>query len=605
MASASIEQNKNIIPRQSSANRTRTHVNPLKKWIFWFGHVDGCCAIEERVMGTRVLSLWLPYAAIDRLRQGQSRSVSSQRQAPEAICQEDGRDRRLVALCPRAERAGLAHGMSVDEAIRQVPGLRLHAADPAGDLAYLDHVRSLCERYTPFAAIDRSFPADKGASLWLDISNSAHLAGGESCLLAKLLGRLKRAGVNAKAAIADHPGTAWAACRFGGEERSILPANAARVVLAPMPLKALRLGHEDCEAIESAGLDRIEHLYALPRRSLSARFGDHVATRLDQALGLVDEPIAADMPRPVQQAQMIFADPVTNAAMLPSLIERLIRQLTVGLEAAGLGAKCLTLALFRVDNSAVTCSIGPARPSSNVAELKALIGDRFDGIDLGFGLERMILDAIDIEPILPETIRWQGLGTAADDPPGDVAKIGYQRALTCAGNDNVGPDQDGGHQAARPAPPVLRPAPQEAPVLPRTGVAYGALALATEPIEAPRLQETPPRPLRLLRQPEPIEAIASLPGEPPVLFRWRRRLHKVVSARGPETVAPDWWRIPDVDRLCSSAAKDGRCSASNPEPRHYFAVEDSEGSRFWLFRDGIADNAADALPRWFLHGIFG
>ncbi len=562
-------------------------------------------------MGTRVLSLWLPYVAIDRLRQDELGSASAYRHLPEATYREDAEDRRLVAVCPRAERAGLRPGMICSEAVRLVPGLRLHAVDPTSDRAFLDQLRSWCERFTPFAAIDRSIPDDRGASLWLDVGNSSHLAGGESCLLAKLLGKLKREGVTAKAAIADHPGAAWAACRFGGEERSILPANTARVALAPMPIKALRLGHEDCEAIESAGLDCIEHLYALPRRSLSARFGDHVATRLDQALGLVDEPIAIDMPRPAQQAQMIFADPVTNADMLPSLIERLIRQLAVGLEAAGLGARRLTLALFRVDNSAITCSFGPTRTSNNVVELNALIDSRFDGVDLGFGLERIILEAVEIAPVLSETVRWQGLGTAADDPPPDLATSDYQRVLTNAGNDNVRPERAGWRQAmespaaARPMPPFLRPGLQEPSHVPAASYSSAALALSLEAVETPAFHETAPSPLRLLRQPEPIEAIASLPGEPPVLFRWRQRLHKVVGARGPETVAPDWWRIPEVDRLRTSTAKDDGHDAGDPGPRNYFAVEDSEGSRFWLFRESGCGEASGPLPRWFLHGIFG
>jgi protein ImuB len=117
------------------------------------------------------------------------------------------------------------------------------------------------------------------------------------------------------------------------------------------------------------------------------------------------------------------------------------------------------------------------------------------------------------------------------------------------------------------------------------------------------LAETAPRPLRLLRQPEPIEAIASLPGEPPVLFRWRQRLHKVVGARGPETVAPDWWCPPETERRHASRAH-GRSERSAPPARDYFAVEDSEGARFWLFREGRYDDASTPLPRWFLHGVF-
>lgn len=564
------------------------------------------------MMGTRVLSLWLPYFATDRLGQDHHGPASALRHHPQAICNgDDNGESQLVALCPRAERAGLRPGMASREAVRQVPGLRLHSVDPARDRAFLEHVRSWCERYTPFATVDRSYPDDKGAAFWLDIGNSAHLAGGEPSLLAKLLGKFKREGIKARAAIADHPGTAWAVCRFGGEEQSILPSNAARVALAPMPMEALRLGGDDCRAIESAGLDRIEHLYALPRRSLSTRFGDQVATRLDQALGLVDEPIAADMPRPAQQAQLIFAEPITRPDMLPSLIERLVRQLAVGLEAAGLGARRLTMALFRVDNSAVTCSIGTARPSRDVAQLTALIGDCFDGIDLGFGLDRVILDAVEIEPILPETIRWQGLGTATDAPRPDLAKNTPQRALANAGNDNGSRHWGGRQQCAgsasrkHPLPPFLTPGHHESPRLPISSTSSAALALPQEALNAPAIRETTPSPLRLLRQPEPIEAIASLPGEPPVLFRWRQCLHKVVSARGPETVAPDWWRIPEADDLDSSAAERARRNVRHPGPRHYFAVEDSEGSRFWLFRDGFGSESADPLPRWFLHGIFG
>jgi protein ImuB len=100
----------------------------------------------------------------------------------------------------------------------------------------------------------------------------------------------------------------------------------------------------------------------------------------------------------------------------------------------------------------------------------------------------------------------------------------------------------------------------------------------------------PSRPLRLLARPEPIEAVAPLPDEPPVLFRWRQALHKVAAVRGPERLAPEWWREPGVDPAATT--------------RDYFAVEDTEGGRFWLFREGLYTGAA-AMPQWYLHGLFG
>jgi len=101
--------------------------------------------------------------------------------------------------------------------------------------------------------------------------------------------------------------------------------------------------------------------------------------------------------------------------------------------------------------------------------------------------------------------------------------------------------------------------------------------------------DSPTRPLRLLARPEPIEAVAPLPDDPPVLFRWRQALHRVARVRGPERLAPEWWREPDADQ--------------DAQTRDYFAVEDTQGGRFWLFREGLY-LAEAVMPRWFLHGLF-
>jgi len=38
--------------------------------------------------------------------------------------------------------------------------------------------------------------------------------------------------------------------------------------------------------------------------------------------------------------------------------------------------------------------------------------------------------------------------------------------------------------------------------------------------------------------------------------------------------------------------------------RDYFRIEDWEGHRFWLYREGLYLTEAVA-PRWYVHGIFG
>jgi protein ImuB len=90
----------------------------------------------------------------------------------------------------------------------------------------------------------------------------------------------------------------------------------------------------------------------------------------------------------------------------------------------------------------------------------------------------------------------------------------------------------------------------------------------------------------LFAQPEPVDVIAEVPEGPPLRFRWRRVLHTVALAEGPERISMEWWRH------------------QGPQPtRDYFRVEDTEGRRFWLYRSGIYGRET-AEAGWFMHGIF-
>ena len=97
----------------------------------------------------------------------------------------------------------------------------------------------------------------------------------------------------------------------------------------------------------------------------------------------------------------------------------------------------------------------------------------------------------------------------------------------------------------------------------------------------------PTRPLRLYGRPEPIEAVAEVPDGPPVRFRWRRVLHQVAHAEGPERIAMEWWRD-----------ESGRALT-----RDYFRLESREGMRAWVYREGLYGRELAEL-RWFLHGLF-
>jgi protein ImuB len=91
-----------------------------------------------------------------------------------------------------------------------------------------------------------------------------------------------------------------------------------------------------------------------------------------------------------------------------------------------------------------------------------------------------------------------------------------------------------------------------------------------------------PRPVQLLSKPERIEVTAPIPDYPPMLFRYKGKLHKIKKADGPERIEREWW-------------------LEEGQHRDYYSVEDENGHRYWLFRSG---HYTDNSYQWFIHGFF-
>ena len=95
----------------------------------------------------------------------------------------------------------------------------------------------------------------------------------------------------------------------------------------------------------------------------------------------------------------------------------------------------------------------------------------------------------------------------------------------------------------------------------------------------------------MFEPPQPIETLAEVPDGPPTSFRWRRALHAITRAEGPERIAVEWWH-PSADG-----------SEQLPLTRDYYRIEDEEGRRFWVFRAGLYGRETKT-PRWYMHGVF-
>ena len=470
----------------------------------------------------------------------------------------DGR-RQAVAAADRAARSlGLAPGMPLAQAQALVPDLAVVPAAPEADARALEELAGWCLRYAPLTA------PDQPDGIWIDATGCAHLFGGEDAMLADIAARLARGGIAARAAIADTPGTAWAVARYAGTEGTVVPAGETEAALRPLPVAALRLDDETAAGLIRLGFEHIGQLLDAPRAPLALRFGGVAIRRLDQALGRVREPIAPIAPPGMVAARLAFPEPLLTAEALSAVIARLAGVVCGALERRGEGARRLDLLFERVDHTQQAICIGTARPSRRPDHLARLLAEQLERVDPGLGIEAVRL----VAPLTEKLAFGQpAAGLIGGEDAGADVSVLVDRLVNRLG-----------------ARKVYRVAPVESDVPERSVRRIGPLSSPVRTRWPPEL----PRPARLLRPPQPVEALAMLPDHPPAQFTWRRRKHRIRRADGPERIGGEWWKH-DRER---SAMRD------------YWQVEDEDGRRFWLFRSGDAVDPATGDLRWFLHGLF-
>jgi protein ImuB len=401
---------------------------------------------------------------------------------------------------------------------------------------------------------------DAPDGLFLDITGVDHLWGGEGAMADDLAARLAANGIPARTAIASTAGAAWALAHFA-QDHTLAAPDATMAHLARLPIQALRLEDATAAQIARLGLITIGRLAGTPRDQITRRFGAGVVLRLDQALGRVEEALLFRRPRNPWFTRLAFAEPISTPDDLARVAGDITAAMCARLEAEGRGARRFELCFHRLDGLAQRIAIGLSLPGRQAARIARLFLPHLETIDPGFGIEVATLTAESVEAI---GARQQTLDARAEIAPEDGLAPLVDRLVNRLG-----------------AKAVWRAEPWPSHLPERSVIRRAPLSAASGEGWDPAR----PRPVRLFRRPEPIEAMAPIPDDPPLSFRWRGAHHRVRRAEGPERLAPEWWRSPRA-RI-----------------RDYYRVEDDTGARFWLFRAGLYGE--DPLPKWWLHGLFG
>jgi protein ImuB len=465
-----------------------------------------------------------------------------------------------VAVDPHAAALGLLPGLSLTSARAQVPDLVVADAAPHEDHIFLTRLAGLCESVTPLYACD----GDCG--LILDITGCAHLFGSEERLYRKVMAQFTRLKLHVRGVIASTPDAARALARY---HHATIVAEGEDVVLGQeLPVKALGLPDEATTALKRAGLKTLGDLVARPSQALSARFGQQAMTALDRILGREDIRITPLRALPDCMAEQRFADPFTQMDALIDVLARLADVVATQLDQRGLGGRRFEASFFRSDGEVRRLVIDTAQALRDSAIIMRLFRLKIDAlaepIDPGFGFDalRLAVSATETLSVLQPTFdaRVHDMKQFAVLVDQLGVRFGYETVQRFVADDTHDPVR-----AARRVPALFTEAG-----LPWTQALPG---------------DPPLRPLTLFERPQPIEALAEVPDGPPLRFRWRRVLHDVARAEGPERIAPEWWR-PD----------------SATQTRDYYRVEDSCGRRFWVYREGLFGQGGP--PRWYMHGLF-
>lgn len=565
----------------------------------------------------RILSIWCAQLALDRWRHAENCAAGKGADAaPLVLITETAHGPRIAAANAAGRAAGAAKGMMLADARTLCPHVQTRPSDPAGDLAFLERFAVWAGRWGPWSALD---PPD---GVLVDVSAVAHLFGGERRLLADVQDRCTARGLTVRAAIAPTAGAAWALAHFGragaildgsevqettppssslrgakprgnpehsaprpwiassttsprNDEGRASNAQAIAAALTDLPVAALRLDDDVLLVLKRLGLKQLGDLTNIGeghagRDALQRRFRNRKSPsanpliRMDQLTGRVPEPLLPVVPINAPLVQRRLMEPIRHRDPLDTVMQDLAADMVRELEARGEGARRLDLALWRVDGECLTRRLELAASTRDAAHICRLFAARLDDVDAGFGIEMMRLVASWSEPL---RIAQADLEAAAEDHGTSLAAC-IDRLTVRLGTRAV-------------QRPVLK-----ASHIPERAQAWqDALAPELAAQEELRFHARPPK---LLDRPEPIAVLYASPDGHPRSFRWRGEVHEVGKVEGPERIAPEWWRERGTARL-----------------RDYYRVEDGEGRRYWIYRQGLAGDGRGGMPDWFMQGLCG
>lgn len=509
--------------------------------------------------------------------------------------------RVVMGSCAKAHALGVRRGVSLAHARALVGTAREVEHDPRADaLGLAALARWAGARWSPLVAVD----GDDG--LMLDVTGCAHLFGGEAAMADAIAKAIARMGLTGRVALAGTPGCAWALARYGRDaddtpRRALIARSGQeREVLATLPVEALRIEPQAADALAQVGVDRVGQVMDLPRCAVPARYGAMVLRRLDQALGLVAEPVARTSEDAPVEACRELPGGVSRGEDLCAVVRALVDEACASLERLGSGTRRLEVRLTRLGLPEAVISAELSRATRRAAHLWSLLRPRVERVHMGFGVERAaVLCRPDARVAHAQRVLSLARGGLALSPASGsalnaagglmLAPDAHERdehrrdvgALIDTLTNRLGrsrlwrPTCRAGHRPERahgraPAEEVVSESSATRDRAAATaGAALGVAAGVSSSIARPSVVFDPPRAAR---------AIALTPDGPVARLAYDGEDVGVCATVGPERISGEWWR-------------------TREETRDYYRVCAEGGRWLWVYREV-------GTGEWRVHGVW-
>ena len=466
----------------------------------------------QTLLSKRLLALYFPELPLDILR----RRDDSRLWGPFAIAMRLHNAERIVLPNASALQCGVVPDMTLADACAVCPNLLTEPRDKLRESRLLLALHKWADRFSPRISVDTP------DGLMLDVTGCAHLFGGEDQLAEAILEDCEAMTIKAQLAIANTRRAARSFAKIISDQKFISDPDNERTEFKNLPISALELDTAIETELDKLGIVMVGDLARFKSSELARRFSVYLPKALDELFGYRHDPVVPSASPKVFAASMSLPEEISHTEGLMHILKRLTERVCTRLSNEGYAARGFALFLRCVDGQKRECRIGFARANRDVTSILRQFAKPVETLQFDFGVEWLRLLALEPELFVSTQIKAGDAAQANSDS--------LDQTLTTLGN-RLGFD--------RLYHPISRPGHQ-----PEREFGFTSI-VDTHPPE-PAEEQTYPRPERIFN-PYPLHTEEA--GHPPKQFRFKGKDYRLISAKGPERIAPYSWddtHIPDA-----------------------------------------------------------